>query len=72
MGPGGSIYVDVLHTFSAIQDGESINATARVNAQGDIGQLLKYETILTAQIFLGIVLVTSQVSKYPPTSGWTS
>jgi len=40
----GALYVDVLHTFSGFQDGETINATARVNAQGYAGQLLKYET----------------------------
>ena len=66
--PDGALYFDVLHTLSAIQDGETINATARVNAQG-YGQLLKYETILTAQIFLRIFQVTSPVSKYLQTSG---
>ncbi|KAK9528098.1 hypothetical protein VZT92_014591 [Zoarces viviparus] len=59
----------VLHTLSAIQDGETINATARVNAQDYIGQLMKYETIITAQIFLRIFQVTSPVSKYLQTSG---
>ena len=67
--PDRALYFDVLHTLSAIQDGETINATARVNAQGYIGQLLKYETILTAQIFLRIFQVTSPVSKYLQTSG---
>lgn len=67
--PDRALHVDVLHTLSAIQDGETINATARVNAQGYISQLLKYECTLTAHIFLQIFQVTSPVSKYLRTSG---
>jgi len=52
--PDGALYVDVLHALSTIQDGETINATARVNAQRYIGQLLKYKSLLTVQIFLHI------------------
>ncbi|XP_034062116.1 uncharacterized protein LOC117539872 [Gymnodraco acuticeps] len=67
--PDNALYVDVLHTLSAIQHGQTINATARVNAHGYITQLLRYETILTAQIFLRIFQVTSPVSKYLQKSG---
>ncbi|XP_034051779.1 uncharacterized protein LOC117532559 [Gymnodraco acuticeps] len=67
--PDNALYVDVLHTLSAIQHGQTINATARVNARGYITLLLRYETILTAQIFLRIFQVTSPVSKYLQKSG---
>ncbi|KAJ8346852.1 hypothetical protein SKAU_G00282530 [Synaphobranchus kaupii] len=67
--PDAGLYVDVILTLSAIQDQKNINATARVKAQGYIEGLLKYETILTAQIFLRIFDVTSPVSKYLQTSG---
>lgn len=67
--PDGALYVDVLHTLSAIKAVKTISTTARVNAMGYITQLLKYETILTAQIFLRIFQVTSPVSKYFQTSG---
>jgi len=56
-------------TLSAIQDGQNINTTSRVNACGFIAQLLKYETVLTAQLFLRVFQVTSPVSKYLQTSG---
>lgn len=67
--PDGALYVDVLHTLSAIQDGQNINSTTRVNARVFIAQLLKYETVLTAQLFLQIFQVTSPVSKYLQASG---
>lgn len=63
------MYVDVLHTLSAIKDVKAISTTARVNAMGYITQLQQYETTLTAQIFLSIFHVTSPVSKYLQTSG---
>lgn len=67
--PDRALHVDVLHTLSAIEAVKTISTTAWVNAMGYITQLLKYETILTAQIFLRIFQVTSPVSKYLQTSG---
>ncbi|KAJ8369227.1 hypothetical protein SKAU_G00092550 [Synaphobranchus kaupii] len=42
---------------------------ARVKARGYLEALLRYETILTAQVFLRIFEQTSPVSKYLQTSG---
>jgi hypothetical protein len=67
--PDEGLYVDVLLTISTIQDQRNINTTARVKAQGYIEGLLKYETLLAAQIFLRIFQVTSPVSKYLQTNG---
>lgn len=64
-----ALYVVVLHTLSAIKAVKTISTTAQVNAMGYITQLLKYETILTAQIFLRIFQVTSPVEKYLQRSG---
>ena len=46
-----------------------MKSTARVKAKGYIEGLLKYEKILTAQIFLRIFEHTSPQSKYLQTSG---
>jgi len=52
------VYVALLFTLSAIKDQTNVNTNARIRAQG----LLKYETILTAQIFLTIFDLTSPLS----------
>lgn len=67
--PGNAMYVALLFTLSAIKDQTNFNTNAQVRAQGFIEGLLKYETILTAQIFLRIFDVTSPVSKYLQTRG---
>lgn len=67
--PESGMYVALLFTLSAIKDQTNFNTNARIRAQGFIEGLLKYETILTAQIFLRISDVTSPVSKYLKTSG---
>ena len=59
--PDECLYVDVLLTLSTTQDQKNINTTAQVKAQGYIEGLLKYETILTAQVFLSIFHATSPV-----------
>ena len=48
---------------------ENIKYPARVKAKSFIDSLLKYETILTAQIFLRIFQFTTPLSKYLQTSG---
>lgn len=48
------MYVDLVLTLTAIQLERTMKPTARTKAKGYIEGLLKFETILTAQIFLRI------------------
>ena len=56
-------------TLNAIRNLENIKYPALIKAKGFIEILLKYETILTAQIFLRIFEYTTPLSKYLQTSG---
>ena len=56
--------MDVILTLSVLQGKDSMKTSARVKARGFIEGLLRYETILTAQIFLRIFEKTSPLSKY--------
>ena len=56
-------------TLVEIQNLPNIEATPRIQANAFIHNLLKYETILTAQIFLRIFEHTDPLSKYLQTSG---
>lgn len=47
----------------------TMQRTVRVKARGYMKALLRYETILTAQIFLPIFAETTPLSKYLQTSG---
>uniref|UniRef100_A0A8C6KUE3 DUF4371 domain-containing protein n=1 Tax=Nothobranchius furzeri TaxID=105023 RepID=A0A8C6KUE3_NOTFU len=67
--PENGLYVDVLLTLSAIQKRTTVKPSIRVMARGYAESLLKYETILTAQIFLRIFEHTSPLSKYLQTAG---
>ncbi|QQP53371.1 Uncharacterized protein FKW44_005836 [Caligus rogercresseyi] len=46
-----------------------MKATTRAKVKGYIESLLKFETVLTAQIFLKIFEQTSSLAKYLQTSG---
>lgn len=46
-----------------------MKTTARIQARGFVEALLKYECILTAQIFIRILEETSPLSKYHQTQG---
>ncbi|KAI4804154.1 hypothetical protein KUCAC02_025791, partial [Chaenocephalus aceratus] len=67
--PEDGLYIDVLLTLSAIQKQATVKPCIRVMARGYAESLLKYETILTAQIFLRIFEHTSPLSKYLQTAG---
>ena len=67
--PGSALYCEVILTLNAIRNLENINYPAGIKAEGFIETLLKYETILTAQIFLRIFEYTTPLSKYLQTSG---
>lgn len=67
--PNSALYVDVVLVLIAIQLDTTTKPTVRAKAKGYIDGLLKYETILTAQIFLRIFEHTSALFKYLQTSG---
>ena len=61
--PDQGLYVDVLLTLSAIQGQANVKTTVRVKARGFTEALFRYETILTAQIFL-LIFENTSLSKY--------
>ncbi|XP_063077402.1 uncharacterized protein LOC134467457 [Engraulis encrasicolus] len=67
--PDRALYADVVLTLLAVQQDQTMKPTARAKVKGYIECLLKYETVLTAQIFLRIFEQTSPLSKYLQTSG---
>uniref|UniRef100_A0A3B3S3W6 HAT C-terminal dimerisation domain-containing protein n=1 Tax=Paramormyrops kingsleyae TaxID=1676925 RepID=A0A3B3S3W6_9TELE len=62
--PQDSLYIDVLSTLTAIQELKTVKGNVRTKARGYKEGLLRYETILTAQLFLRIFEHTSPLSKY--------
>lgn len=59
----------MLMTLDTIVDDSTQKPTVRAKAKGFIEGLLKYETVLTAQLFLFIFELTSPLSKYLQTRG---
>ncbi|XP_064088556.1 uncharacterized protein LOC135202969 [Macrobrachium nipponense] len=62
--PDNALYTDVLLTVAIIQKHENMKSDVRSKAKAYTESLLKYETILTAQIFLRIFEQTNPLSKY--------
>jgi len=62
--PEPGLFVELLTTLIEIKNDVSITADARYKAIGLIEGLCKYETILTAQIYLRIFQKTTPLSKY--------
>lgn len=52
-----------------LQGQTNFKTTVRVKARGFLEGLMKYETVLTAQLFLCIFEVTTPLSKYLQSSG---
>lgn len=67
--PDRALYTDVVITMERIEKDVTIKPAIRSKAQGYKDALLKYETILTAEVFLRIFEQTSPLSKYLQTSG---
>ncbi|QQP36572.1 Uncharacterized protein FKW44_021716, partial [Caligus rogercresseyi] len=61
-------YAGVVLTLLVMQQVQTMNATTRAKVKGYIECLLKFETVLIAQIFLKIFEHTSLLSKYLQTS----
>lgn len=67
--PQNALFSDAVLTLEAIEKKENEKATVRAKARGFKEGLLKYETVLTAQIFLRIFEQTTPLSKYLQTKG---
>ncbi|KAJ3594678.1 hypothetical protein NHX12_003985 [Muraenolepis orangiensis] len=61
--PEKGLYIDLIVTLMAIMDQEKVKPTVRAKANGYVEALLKYETVLTAQVFLRIFALTTPLSK---------
>lgn len=61
--PKNGLYVDLIPTLDEIENNLGITPDARFKAKNLKEGLLKYETILTAQMYLGIFKKTT-LSKY--------
>lgn len=66
--PDSALFHSLLYTLSRIEENVSSKPEARVRAKSYAESLLKYETILTAQIFLRIFELTTPLSKYLQTT----
>lgn len=62
--PDQCVYIEVLRTLDRCQGQENLKTTARVKTKGYLEGLRRYETVLTAQLFLRIFEVTTPLSKY--------
>lgn len=67
--PDQALYTDVIITMEKTEKDMTIKPAIRSKAQGYKDALLRYETILTAEIYLRIFENTSPLSKYLQTSG---
>jgi hypothetical protein len=64
--PGSSLYVVLVETLSDIAGSLSAPPEAKYKAVGLLEQLGKFETILTAQLFLRIFESTTPLSIFKP------
>lgn len=67
--PEQCVYIDVLQALEIIESKENLKTSVRVKARGYLESLMRYETVLTAQLFLRIFEVTTPLSKYLQTHG---
>ncbi|KAL4119009.1 hypothetical protein QTP88_011882 [Uroleucon formosanum] len=64
-----SIFVQICQTLFNISTSESMNSDTRFNANVYLQMLIKFDTIITAQLFLLIFKSTTPLSNYLQTSG---
>ncbi|KAL1251688.1 hypothetical protein QQF64_019484 [Cirrhinus molitorella] len=67
--PDNALYTDLVITMEKTEKDVTMKSVIRNKAQGYKAALLKYESILTAEIFLRIFEQTTPLSKYLQTSG---
>ena len=65
----GSLYIDVILSLQNISEEEKFSSDVRAKALSYKEALLKYETIMTASIYLRIFNITTPLSKYLQTVG---
>jgi len=63
------MYVDLIIVFTKVVQGEKFKPDIRAKSNNYLDLLLKYETILTAHIFMGTFSITGPLSRYLQTSG---
>ena len=66
--PKIAMYVDLVETLSKIHDNLQFKPAVHVKAHAFIESLLKYETVLTAQLFMRVYTLTLPLSKYLQTN----
>lgn len=62
--PDGCLFVDTIITLEEVMNCLKLNSDARAKANGFLDFLKRYDTVLTAQVFLRIFSVITPVSKY--------
>lgn len=62
--PTGALFKEIIITLNAIKNKDEIRATIKAKAHGYIESLLKFETVLTAEVYLRIFSCTTPLSKY--------
>jgi hypothetical protein len=67
--PKSSMYIDLIIAFTKVVQGEKFKPDIRAKANNYLDLLLKYETILTAHIFMNVFSITGPLSRYLQTSG---
>lgn len=67
--PEHALFTALVITMKRIEEDDTMKPVVRFKARGHVEAVVRYETILTAQIFLRIFEVTFPVSKYLQTSG---
>ena len=62
--PSEALIVDVIIALNAIQCADHVTPAVKAKANGYLDSLLKFETILTAQVYLQVFSHTTPLSKY--------
>jgi len=63
------MYIDLIIAFTKVVQGEKFKPDIRAKANNYLDLLSKYETILTAHIFMNVFSITGPLSRYLQTSG---
>lgn len=68
--PSGSLFITIVKVLlSVLSSNDDFNSDTRSTAATLLKSLVKYETILTAQLYLKIFSHTTSLSKYLQTGG---
>jgi hypothetical protein len=67
--PESGLYVDLILALQTIESSSRFNGDVCAKARSFKESLLKYETLLTAHVYLRVFKITTPLSKYLQTSG---